>query len=173
MEAKNLACPDEPNDVFISEVANRLLGWMVRDAFTAEANGAYVGALILGVCALDVLAAFFRYGMKESKTKSYRAFIVNYLPHYSSYLVDNVYSNMRSSLVHGYSTKGFKYTDEHKDRHLETDADGLLWIHVKSFIEEVKLAATAYLGDLPNDTVLWDRFRKKWAVDPLLGPISD
>jgi hypothetical protein len=84
MEAQNLKCPDEPNAEFMSKVNMRLLGWMVRDAFTAEDNHAYVGALILGVCALDVLAAFYRFGLKESKTKSFKEFITDYLPHYSS-----------------------------------------------------------------------------------------
>jgi hypothetical protein len=171
MEAQNLKCPDEPNPDFMSQVEMRLHDWMVGDSFTAEANHAYVGALILGGCALDVLAAFYRFGEKETKNESFKIFITNYLPHYNNYLVNNVYSKMRSSLVHGYSTKGFKYTDEHPESHLKKDRDGLLWIHVKSFIEEVEQATMDYLQDLPNDPILWERFKRKWAKDPLLGPI--
>lgn len=173
MEAQNLKCPDEPNPEFMTQVDLRLLDWMVGDAYTAEANHAFVGALILGVCALDVLAAFYRFGIKETKNESFKNFITNYLPHYSDYLVNNVYSKMRSSLVHGYSTKGFKYTNEHPERHLERDHDGSLWIHVKSFVEEVEQATRDYLRELPNDPVLWERFKRKWRKDPLLGPIPE
>ena len=173
MEAKNLKCPEGPTVEFMEQVRMRLLDWMVDDAYTAEANSAFVGALILGVCALDVLAGLYRGVVREVKNESFRLFITRYLPHHDEYLNHNVWKHMRNSLIHAYSTKGFKYTNEYPDRHLQKDEDGLLWIHVKSFVAEVDKAAKDYINDLPNDPALWENFKKKWARDPLLGPITD
>ena len=167
----NRECPDEPNEIFMAHVRRILLGWMVRDAKTAASNRAHIGALILGVCALDVLGGFYA-GVKITKPKTFKDFIEEYLPNQEIYIDSGVYENMRCNLVHGYSTEGFKYTDEFPAKHLQKDEeDGNFWIHVDTFLWEVETAARDYLDDLSKKDELWPLFKKRWKHAPLLGPI--
>ena len=168
----NLECPEELNDEFKVLINQSLLGWMVGDARTAELNEAYVGSLILGICALDVLGGFYC-GVKRTSNETFKKFIKEYLPHSNEYLSRNVYTNMRNKLVHAYSTKGFKYTSDHPEKHLIRDGDGRLWIHVHSFINEVEQATRSYIMDLPVKDELWTNFKQKWSRDPLLRPIPE
>lgn len=173
METKR-ECPDELNGEFISYLRNTLVGWMIRDAKMAASNRAFIGALILGVCAIDVLGGLYSGLEKTDADKTFKPFIKEYLPNHSVYLDGGLYRNMRNFLVHGYSSQGFKYTDEYPAKHLQIDKkDGLLWIHVDTFLWEVETAAREYLNDLTNRDELWDKFKERWSHAPLLGPIDD
>lgn len=122
---------------------------------------------------MDVLAGLYRGGLGEKKNEAFKIFITKYLPHNQEYLSHDVWKHMRNGLVHAYSTKKFAYTDEHPERHLQKDSNGLLWIHVRSFIQEVEKAAATYLDDLSREDTLWQRFRDKWLEDPLLRPYQE
>lgn len=172
MDAKP-KCPDQPTEEFIADVKNILLGWMIRDAKAASSVKAHVGALILGICALDVLGGFLA-GVKLTKPQTFEDFIEAYLPNKEIYIDSGVYKKMRCNLVHGYSTEGFKYTDEFPAKHLQVDErDGKLWIHVDTFLWEVETAARMYLKELPTKDELWLSFKARWHYAPLLGPIAD
>ncbi len=170
----NRECPDELNAEFFAQITQILLGWMVGDAKKAAANEAYVGALVLGICALDVLGGLFTGVERTNPNDTFEPFLENYLPNQAVYIRSGVYRNMRNNLVHGYSTKGFKYTDEFPAKHLQEDEkDGDLWIHVDTFIWEVETAARRYLVDLSQKAELWNNFKERWEHAPLLGPIPD
>lgn len=172
MDAKQ-QCPDQPTDEFIADVKRTLIGWMIRDAKAASSIRAYVGALILGVCALDVLGGFLA-GVEKTGRQTFRDYIEAYLPNKDVYIDSGVYENMRCNLVHGYSTEGFKYTDEFPAKHLQRDEeDGKLWIHVDTFLYEVETAVRDYLNELPTKDELWLSFKARWSYAPLLGPIAD
>jgi hypothetical protein len=168
---KNTDCPPELNDDFKAKITKTLLGWMVGDAKKAAANEAYVGALILGVCALDVLGGLYT-GVEVTTPDTFKKFIKKYLPNEEVYVGGGVYRHMRNFLVHGYSTKGFQYTDEFPAKHL-TREKGKLWIHVDSFVWEVETAARKYLDDLQTNDTLWKHFRDRWEYAPLLGPVEE
>lgn len=164
-------CPEELTDEFKAQIRKSLLEWMIDDAKKAASNKAYVGGLILGVCALDVLGGLYA-GVKQTSGETFRQFIEKYLPNHEAYVSRKVYRNMRSSLVHAYSTKKFKYTSDFPERHLMRDTeDGKLWIHVDSFIDEVEQAANLYVEELFASDDLWKNFKLKWSYDPLLRPI--
>lgn len=169
----NSECSEELTDEFKAQIKKSLLEWMVDDAKKAAASKAYVGGLIFGVCALDVLGGLHA-GVKQTSAETFKQFIEKYVPNHDAYLRRKVYRNMRSSLVHAYSTKKFKYTSDYPERHLEKDMeDGKLWVHVDSFIGEVEYATNSYLEDLFKSPELWRSFKKKWSYDPLLKPIPD
>jgi hypothetical protein len=150
-------CPLELNDEFKEKIHKTLLGWMVGDAKKAAANEAFVGALILGVCALDVLGGLYA-GSEVTDPDTFKKFIKKYLPNQDVYIQSGVYKHMRNFLVHGYSTRGFQYTDEFPAKHL-TKEKGKLWIHVDTFVWEVETAARTYLDDLEASDSLWTHFK--------------
>ncbi len=169
----NIGCPDKPNVDFMAHVRQILLDWMLRDAKTAASNRAYIGALILGVCALDVLGGFYA-GVEKTEGKTFKDFIEKYLPNQKTYISSGVYENMRCNLVHGYSTEGYKYTDEFPAKHLQKDEkDGNLWIHIDTFIWEVETATRKYLDDLSAKDELWNHFKDRWKHAPLLHSIQN
>lgn len=163
-------CPVIPDEEIKADINRAILDWMIGDAERAITGKAYMGAIILGICAIDVLSGL-RAG-KNATDKTFRDFVHEYMPNEDKYIENDLYKNMRCKLVHGYSSIGFQYTDEHPEKHLTGSSRGV-WIHVNSFIAEVRTAASSYLEELFIKEDLWKSFRKRWQNHPLLGPIPD
>lgn len=160
------------NDSAIIEAARvTLVDWMVGDARRAIAGHALVGALILGVCAIDTLGTLWAGSDADGDT--FKNFARDYLPRGSEY-EDRVYWGMRNRLVHNYSSFGFVYVDRRPDLHLTKDKGlDLQVINVESFISEVEQAAQDYVDDLYESQDLLTKFigRTKEEDYALLGPV--
>lgn len=150
------------------EAWRSLIDWMVGDAWRAINGRAMVGALILGVCAIDTLGSLW--AGKDASGTTYKAFAREYLPRGKEY-PDLVYDGMRNRLVHNYSSRGFSYTDGHQEMHLLNDEYNRLVINVESFVAEVEVAAKEYFIDLCSDSTLYENFLRRTKEEgyPLLS----
>lgn len=186
------ALTDKEIDTLV-QAHQSLIQWMIGDAFKAFHSGGYIGAVVLGLCAIDTLGVHFAEkkkneaidrGVKETftgfvRSKYMKAKYKTDLPEDIKMLGKNgnridampeaLYSEMRCKLVHGYSAGDFLFVDHKPEEHLQKYG-GVLTINVETFLEDIQEAGVRYFIDLCTKKGVFDNYIIQVSARGILQP---
>lgn len=162
-------------DAFLKEHFSRLKEWSIGDIRKSSGlnengefnkNGAYIGASILWVCAIDFFGGLLTgcYGQKETPRRI-KTFVEKYLTKYGHYNPNKLY-DLRWSLVHFYTVRHYTLGEklEMKQYHLKKINNRDQFLHIGKMIEDLEAAVEDYSNDLWNKPELriraWRYFKK-------------
>lgn len=147
------------------ETKRSLSKWMVGDTKKAFDAEAYVGAAILGFCAVDALGGLYAKKPDNKPVKctrkTFKKYIEDYMNDKYRPIAGRMYGDLRCMLAHGYSTRYFILTDHQPENHLKECLAGgkqKMGFNVDTFIEDLKKAVEQYRGDLLNDNDICRRY---------------
>lgn len=137
------------NDVeIIDQIILSFRYYCLGDISKCRENGMPIASFILCTCFIDQLSEH-RYYKQKLKEDKFITFIKEYFD--SCYDPDSIYKDLRSKLVHNYSTNGkYRLTDGHPAKHLKRE-DNKTWINIDEFIKDTTVAFNKYCHQLLVD----------------------
>src|SRR3990167_7670904 len=146
-------------DAFLNQHFSRLKDWSIGDIRKSSGlnnsgkfigNGAYIGASILWICAIDFFGGLFTgcYGQKETNRRI-KTFVQKYLNNYGHYNPDKL-CGLRWSLVHFYTVRHYTLDESQETRlyHLKKIKNRDCLLHLGRMIEDLEMAVADYTRDL-------------------------
>ena len=137
----------------VNAVAEFLLVNILPEARRCLNANAEIAPLLLTIAAVDYMAGY--YAGRQSKSTDFKEFVVRYFPFQYRKLIDPLYDQIRSGLVHNlvianpWKGQGipFKIHPSSID-HLSIDLDGNTIFSVSYFLEDTRRAWIMYQYDL-------------------------
>ena len=139
-------------DPAIKEMLKSLRTYDLGDIEKTKDAGMPIAAFILGTCFIDHLSRirFYKYGLKDKYR--FEKFVNDFLPHEYKGFGKNLYTYLRSTLVHNYSVKGKFYLEYvQSSNHLHLDPNGRIYLNIHNFAKDLGSAFHIFEQILIND----------------------
>jgi len=155
---KNHVKDTRTDDQIIEDIINSMENFNIGDIKKISAQGLMIAAFMLSGCCIDQLSNYRYYKQitgRSENFKRFKKFVDEYFPPLYQNKGGDLYSWVRCSLVHNYSTQGnFSLAKGVQEGHYRIAINNAEVLDIDSFVSDLTSAWEKYKAELKTDPAI-------------------